>query len=62
MMLRYRIMDEGTKTGSDELKAVFETHLAEAGQMFFDGKQASIAMRGARILSHFLFSETFANS
>lgn len=23
----------GTKTGSDELKAVFETHLAEAGQM-----------------------------
>jgi len=32
-------MDEGTKTGSDELKAVFETHLAEAGQMFFDGKQ-----------------------
>jgi len=31
---KYRIMDSGgTKTGSDELKAVFETHLAEAGQM-----------------------------
>eukprot|EP00435_Cladocopium_sp_Y103_P036393 s1995_g9.t1 len=30
---QYRIMDEGSKTGSDELKAVFETHLAEAGQM-----------------------------
>ena len=27
-------MDSGsTKTGSDELKSVFETHLAEAGQM-----------------------------
>ena len=39
VLLRYRIMDEGTKTGSDELKAVFETHLAEAGQMFFGSKQ-----------------------
>eukprot|EP00435_Cladocopium_sp_Y103_P056529 s259_g19.t1 len=29
---QYRIMDSGsTKTGSDELKSVFETHLAEAG-------------------------------
>ena len=42
-------MDSGsTKTGSDELKSVFETHLAEAGQMPFgleegDGSKGQVS-------------------
>ena len=30
---QYRILEAKTQTGSDELKTVFESHLAEAGQM-----------------------------
>jgi hypothetical protein len=41
---RYRIMDSGsTKTGSDELKSVFETHLAEAGQMPFGCEEGDVS-------------------
>ena len=44
--LRYRIMDSGgTKTGSNELKAVFETHLAEAGQMSFGCEKGNVSKR-----------------
>ena len=30
---QYRILEAKTQTGSDELKTVFESHLAEAGRM-----------------------------
>ncbi|CAE7475836.1 Caln1 [Symbiodinium natans] len=30
---QYRMLESGTQTGSDELKAVFESHLGEAGRM-----------------------------